>query len=213
MNPESQINAFNNLKILNKLFKKHNIQYWLDAGTLLCAYRDGNLLYEHDTDIGTFVENFHKINSIIPRLMKIIKIPVSNFVIGGINPIYTSFGKDNEIIHHDTIYWYSVPNTNYKLCWGIDSCFSVPSYFFDEFTEICFKELDEKIKFPVPSKTKEYLEYYFGKEEWKKPITSKEYEIQRKNKIFEINKDTPEILKFKNDLLSCKYDSRFLWHQ
>ena len=65
MNKNSQIQALDQLKRLKEIFDRDKIRYWLDAGTLLCAYRDGNLEYEHYIDIGIFIEDFPKIRKIV----------------------------------------------------------------------------------------------------------------------------------------------------
>ena len=49
------------LAILDKLFEKHNIEYWLDAGTLLGAVRhQGFIPWDDDTDICIFRDDYGK---------------------------------------------------------------------------------------------------------------------------------------------------------
>ena len=46
-------NAIENLKELDYIFRKHNIRYWLQDGTLLGYYRDNNFIpHDNDIDIG-----------------------------------------------------------------------------------------------------------------------------------------------------------------
>jgi len=47
------------------IFDKHNITYWLDAGTLLGAVRNGRFIpWDRDMDLGTWHENIPKLTSI-----------------------------------------------------------------------------------------------------------------------------------------------------
>lgn len=46
------------LDLLNKFFSKRNIEFWLEAGTALAAYRDGKVFpWEHDIDVAIWREN------------------------------------------------------------------------------------------------------------------------------------------------------------
>jgi len=48
----------NSLLLIDEFFKKNEINYWLEAGTALSAYRDGKVFsWEHDIDIGIWREN------------------------------------------------------------------------------------------------------------------------------------------------------------
>lgn len=43
------------LQIIDEIFKKHNITYWLECGTLLGAVREGKLIeWDHDIDVSIF---------------------------------------------------------------------------------------------------------------------------------------------------------------
>jgi lipopolysaccharide cholinephosphotransferase len=45
-------NVKNSLDLLNIFFNKHNVEFWLEAGTALSAYRDGKVFpWEHDIDV------------------------------------------------------------------------------------------------------------------------------------------------------------------
>jgi phosphorylcholine metabolism protein LicD len=50
------------LKKIKKIFDKHNIEYWLDEGTLLGAVRDKKFIeWDHDIDFGVWTETIPKI--------------------------------------------------------------------------------------------------------------------------------------------------------
>lgn len=52
--------ALNNLKDLDIIFRKSNVPYWLQDGTLLGYYREKDFIsYDKDTDIGLFFKDFN----------------------------------------------------------------------------------------------------------------------------------------------------------
>ena len=61
----------NSLSLLEDFFSQHKVQYWLEAGTALAAYRDGEIFqWDHDIDVAmwrsempepkNFIEYFEK---------------------------------------------------------------------------------------------------------------------------------------------------------
>jgi lipopolysaccharide cholinephosphotransferase len=58
-----------NLKDIKEVFDDHNIQFWLDWGTLLGATRTGRMIeWDHEVDLGVMESNFKRI---IPLLSEI----------------------------------------------------------------------------------------------------------------------------------------------
>ena len=52
--------ALSNLKELDAIFRKNNIPYWLQDGTLLGYHRERNFIaHDKDTDIGLFFNDFN----------------------------------------------------------------------------------------------------------------------------------------------------------
>lgn len=213
MNIDEQLNALNNLRKIKRIFDREHIRYWLDAGTLLCAYRDGSLEYEHDTDIGMFVEDFSQIIRLEKELNQEYQNSIGMFMFDGKNPVITSWGN-KDIVHGDIMYWY--PIGNYRYCHGEHLPFSVPNHLFDSFTNISFENLDSKLKFPVPEKTEEYIEFYYGKD-WKNRMSVKQYCIKmvdvqnRRSEPYPINIPRLEIIAFKNKILNGEFNGRVLW--
>ncbi len=221
MNKEDQLKALNNLKIMKKLFDEEGIHYWLDAGTLLCAYRDGDLEHEHDTDVGVFVENYPKIKKLESKLNELYQNTIGMFVLKETYPIYTAWGSGSiphNIIHGDIIYWYPIKvliddkPQNYRYCHGIALPFSLPERLLNNFSTISFKNLDpDNTKFTIPGcnnkETEEYLAYYFGKD-WKIKMTTKEYQNEMlkviNNEIdpYPVNTPIPEVLEFKRNMIN-----------
>ncbi len=204
MEKDDEIKAFNTLKILKDIFDRDNINYWLDAGTLLCAYRDGNLFYEHDIDIGVFVEDFPKLFNLRDELNKKFENSLGEFQFASKNTIFYSIGNEN-IPHCDIIFWF--PINGRRFCWG-EKLFSVPDHFLSSFTELSFRNIDDKIKFSVPENTLEYIKYYFG-DNWHIPITIKE----NSNNIYPINMDISEIRNFKKKIGNGEFDSSIFFKQ
>lgn len=63
------LNAVQLLAEIKKIFDRRNLEYWLDAGTLLGAVRHGKFIrWDKDIDLGTWYENIPKLRSISHEL-------------------------------------------------------------------------------------------------------------------------------------------------
>jgi len=175
---------------VDTIFKKNNIPYWLDGGTLLCAYRDGNLDNEYDIDIGIFGEDYEKVVALNPMFQKT-GYGALDYRTKLYNVIFSTLEPSNEDHLLDMVTWYKLDD-NIRSCLGERLPFTMPLDFF-ELSELTFYKLSS-YKFPVPIKTKEYLERHFGKEEWKTPMTDVEYTKFQEDCIRNINK-RPEVNK------------------
>lgn len=57
------------LKQIKETFDKHDIEFWLDLGTLLGAVRDGKFIpWDNDIDLGTWYKSLPKIASAVKEL-------------------------------------------------------------------------------------------------------------------------------------------------
>ncbi|MCH5246648.1 MAG: LicD family protein [Muribaculaceae bacterium] len=66
---ECQLKQLDILKELDKLCKKHGIEYWIDGGTLLGAVRHGGFIpWDDDIDVGMTVDNYNKFKAIVKEL-------------------------------------------------------------------------------------------------------------------------------------------------
>ena len=55
--------------IVLDLFKTHNIEYWIDGGTLLgCVREGGQIPYDDDIDLGLDTKNFFKFKKVMKEL-------------------------------------------------------------------------------------------------------------------------------------------------
>ena len=118
-----------NFKILNQLFNKHKITYWLDWGTLLGAVREKKIIdWDTDIDIGIIDNSYKKVLSIIPEIEKhgfylrksIIK--EANFHIsrnGCYIDIWPYKTKNDKVV---SVYAYSLDNKSLLIIWQINYC-------------------------------------------------------------------------------------------
>lgn len=61
--------AVKNLREVKKILDELGIKYWLEAGTLLGAVRDGKIIkWDHDIDLGMIDDGSNKIVSAFPKL-------------------------------------------------------------------------------------------------------------------------------------------------
>ncbi len=103
-----------------EILENLNIEYWLEGGTALAAYRDGEIFpWEHDFDIGVLKQDFDKKIDIFFTRMKIInckiKIQKNYPFIDNIIQIYSNneHADPNQI----DIYLYTEKNKNIYMRW------------------------------------------------------------------------------------------------
>lgn len=64
-----QLKQLQILEIVDKICRRHNIEYWIDGGTLLGAVRHGGFIpWDDDIDIGMMEEEFEKFKKVINEL-------------------------------------------------------------------------------------------------------------------------------------------------
>lgn len=72
-----QLAKLNGLKLILKIFEKHDIKYWLEAGTLIGAYRHkGFIPWDDDIDIGMLREDYLKAYKVLQDELKDTKLSV-----------------------------------------------------------------------------------------------------------------------------------------
>ena len=60
--------AVENLREIKDILDKNNVKFWLDAGTLLGAVRDGKIIeWDNNIDLGTWYNNVTRLISIFKR--------------------------------------------------------------------------------------------------------------------------------------------------
>lgn len=73
------------LSIVDKLFKKHDIEYWLDCGTLLGAIREGSYIeWDNDFDISIHLKDIKRVKMLKDEF-KEYDINLTGYVTLGVN--------------------------------------------------------------------------------------------------------------------------------
>lgn len=152
--------------------QKNNIPFWLEAGTLLGIYRDGDLIaWDYDADISIPAEYSDKVAVLrykyFPRYI-IRKRPIFSRWIPGdtrVVKVKTTWEKLQQVNFHIDLF--CVYKVNDKYHW-VDSGVlkQVDAKFFDTQDYI---EWEER-KIPVPAHTEEYLSLRYGN--WQIPSKS-----------------------------------------
>lgn len=213
MNLKNQLNALHNLEVVKEILDREDILFWLDFGTLLTAYRDGDLEYEHDTDISIFVRDY----ALVRRLEGELKARLGRFdsfaFNVGNNPFYHAWGSET-VVHGDVLYWY--PLGDYYVCWGVNLPFSVPKHFFESFRTVKFWKLSDT-EFSVPAETEEYLKWVFGEEDWKTPMSGSQYSKIQKDVLeglsepYPVNRPLPDVLEWKRRFFNNGFEGSRYW--
>ena len=152
--------------------QKHNIPYWLEAGTLLGIYRDGDLIsWDYDADIGIPAEYCYKAAALaykfFPRYI-IRKRPIKSPWIPGdtrVVKVKTAWEILQQVnFHVDLFCVYKVRDKYRWVDSGVHK--QVDAKFLDTKDYIKW----EGYKMPIPAHTEEYLNLRYGN--WRIPDKS-----------------------------------------
>jgi phosphorylcholine metabolism protein LicD len=155
--------AIENLKLLDNIFRKHNVRYWLQDGTLLGYYRDNKLLsHDNDTDIGIKWADFDK-NALIEILKNGFRI---KSVLGRIEDSLVLNLRRQKISTDIYFYYYKPTGTFYHTTgcganWGTRIDFDYKNF---EVKDVDFYNH----KFSVPENEEYFLKTKYGNN-WKVP--------------------------------------------
>lgn len=65
---KAQLRMLEILEVVDKICRKHNIDYWIDAGTLLGAVRHGGFIpWDDDVDIAVMRDDYYRIREILQK--------------------------------------------------------------------------------------------------------------------------------------------------
>jgi phosphorylcholine metabolism protein LicD len=104
------------LGVIDKLFKKHNILYWIDYGTLLGATRNNSIIpYDDDGDIGILRQDLDKVLCLSDELRLMGYHLVSWFYP---NFLRLDLSRINEL-HIDMFVW-DIQPMDFKELWEAD---------------------------------------------------------------------------------------------
>lgn len=158
------------------LLHKNNIPYWLEAGTLLGIYRDGELIpWDHDADISFPGEYYDKVKKVLGKKTfpkyylrdKKVKPNNRDWLPGKVQnvKVKSAWAKPRNInFHVDMFCFYKVDD---KYRWiGSSVLKHADAKFFDNLEEIEW----EGRMVTVPAHTEEYLSLCYGN--WKVPDKS-----------------------------------------
>ena len=180
-------NSFDYLeKLLNNttnILKKNNIDYWLDFGTCLGAYRDNDFIpHDTDIDISICIKDLKKLKQIIEDKNLMIK---NNLKV---------VRNDDDLFSLKLLKYKGNDTDKHVRRNGEDDPY-IDIYIFD------YKPKLDKIEFKgdihaLPINTDKYLEYLYGKT-WNKPIKGKHAEFH------DVKKNIKTSEYFKNNVESC----------
>jgi len=163
------------LRKVSRQLEKHDIEYWLEGGTLLGLRRENRLLpWDNDIDISIHESENHKFDAFIKALKK-----------NGFRTRTRRFDKDFPPLKNGALRMIKIRNKrffgllkgavcldifikytdNEKTYWQIaDKVKNVPAKFYSSFKLISFKGNN----YSVPELTDEYLTYRYG--DWQTPV-------------------------------------------
>lgn len=174
----SKYKAFNNLKDFKNICEKNNISFFLDGGTLLGAYRDGDFCEDdhNDIDLTTLHDNWNlkdviMIDSTRLNFKTYKKLDHETYLQKNIlSSSQLSLKRDNGKIDimfkkiKNNFLWWTVFSKKQKVVYK-----KVPYEYVKKLKTIKFYGED----FFIPEKTEEYLSYRYGN--WKVKVHRKNY--------------------------------------
>ena len=163
-------NKFQFLCEVKEVLDKAGIEFWIDFGTLLGFYRQGDFLEtDPDADIGIKRENQEKVMAIIGQLSKIGRVEArveGNFYLAG----YKIYRGDFWI---DIAFYFKCED---KRIWPVSEWSQVMVFDEKYFNEL--QDLEVKgVVFPIPSHMEELMVLKYG-EDWRRPFErGEEYDL------------------------------------
>jgi len=163
------------LPIVYDFLEENGITVWLDWGTLLGAYREGEfIVYDHDIDLGITYEGFKKLQEV--RLGNPEKQYNKDIIFGAYvnapDNIPTMMSSSHSNVKIDIYAWFK-KGDNHNLCMFYNKekkkyvVNTVPAHYHENLVK--FKFLDRE--YMIPEKTEEYLTFLYT-ENWKNRVKS-----------------------------------------
>jgi len=162
-------NRFKFLLEVKEVLDKVGVEFWIDFGTLLGFYRQGDFLEtDPDIDIGVKVECRNTVVYVVSEFLKIGKVVprLEDGILAG----YKIYKDDTWI---DIAFFFPCGD---KYLWPISQWPKVMTYdkkFFDNLVDIEVKG----VKFKMPRDIEEYMVLHYG-ENWRVPfVAGQEYDL------------------------------------
>lgn len=172
------------LNILDKIFKKHDIDYWLECGSLIGAIREGTYIeWDNDMDVSIHFKDVKMVRQLKNEFARY-DVLLGGFVSLGVTykdasmcifpqhtitknkkqylvqyryPLHVWMKKFNSILEKSKIYWY--------LCSKIKLLETIRSPI-DNLGNFAYIEFCDTVC-PIPEYPEDYLKYMFG--DWRTP--------------------------------------------
>jgi hypothetical protein len=171
----NNIQMLENLKILDAIFKRHSLSYWLQDGTLLGLYREKNFIsHDHDSDIGV---NF---NDISPNVIKEIYSAGfrHKYVLGEVDNSLV-IGLTRKKCKTDLFFYYSRGNIVYHSAFTRNEDIRIDY----EYTPFGVKNsIFLKHNFLIPDNELKFIETKYGTN-WNLPDKDWDYAYSPKNHV------------------------------
>lgn len=174
-----EISAVRILKKILLILSKEKITYWVDLSGLLQVVRDKKISYLSDFDLSFYYMDHNKIIKLFKhsRSFKFFKKKIKQ-------NYYKIFitGKNNNKLFEPPIFDFHFKVQDGNWTRDIDGITrSIPSKFLKSFKDY---KLTKELKLRIPSSYIAYLQYLYGKSNWKKKIPFFKETLIKKNKLF-----------------------------
>ena len=171
---------FNFLCEVKEILEENKVKFWLDFGTLLGFYRQGDFL-ETDPDIDIGVERCEQDKVINAMLILGRSFKINTRVEKGVLAGYKIMFEDTWI---DIAFYFPYED---KLIWLIsqwDKVMVFDKKYFDELQDLEVKG----VKFKIPNHIEELMVLKYG-EDWRRPFApGEEYNLHQRPNVERLNK-------------------------
>lgn len=168
------------LRKVTELLDKHDIEYWLEGGTLLGIIRENRLLpWDNDLDISVKEDQLDKINKLLQKrwwLWKRVTRKNRNDppLVLNTTRLITLYRWKDLLFHHKAdiigIDIFIKTRSSDKFFWACGNVkytkFSTPAKYYDNLSSVTFNGKS----YPIPEDTDGYLTQRYG--DWKTPVTT-----------------------------------------
>lgn len=176
-------NRFKFLCDIKQILEKHKVKFWIDFGTLLGFYRQGDfLLTDQDIDIGVKREDQDKVFKMISDLDEMYKVDTRVEGSSGKHYIagFKIYSEDTWI---DIAFYFKYED---KRIWKISQWDKVMVFDEKYFNEL--QDLEVKgVKFKIPNHIEELMVLKYG-ENWRTPFKAgEEYDLHARPNVYPNN--------------------------
>ena len=163
---------------VKEILDKAGIEFWIDFGTLLGFYRQGDFLEtDPDIDIGVKREYQDKVVAVAPQLAKIGKIVTRVDIANGNYLAGYKIYRDDFWI--DIAFFFKHENKYVLPISQWDKVMVFNEEYYDDLIDLEVKGM----KFKMPRKIEEYMVLHYG-EDWRRPFRpGEEYDLHQRPNV------------------------------